>query len=137
MNFDNEKFIIDDIDKFIESTRVLVFNSFGKPEENQVDELSFLLSELDNEEINELNDVLTQHECEIISREFVKKEINKKTKTVRFSISTKKYMDMIESFNSRMISNMLHNMVNKGLLETAYDAESNDFIFWIKESGNP
>lgn len=135
MNHNNEKFIIDDINKFIESTRVLVFNSFGKSEDNQIDELSLLLSDLDTEEINELNQILTQHECEIISQEFIKKEINKKTKIVRFTISTNQYMAMIESFNSRMISNMLNNMVNKGLLETAYDIDSNDFVFWVKESG--
>lgn len=136
MNHNNDKFIIDDINKFIESTRILVFNSFGKSEANQIDELSFLLSDLDIEEINELNQILTQHECEIISQEFIKKEINKKTKIVRFTISTNQYMAMIESFNSRMISNMLNNMVNKGLLETAYDVDSNDFVFWVKESGN-
>jgi hypothetical protein len=42
-------------------------------------------------------------------------------------------MEMIESFNSRMISNMLNHLVNRGLLETAYDADSNDFVFWIKD----
>jgi hypothetical protein len=135
MNDPNEIFIIDDLPKFIESTRVLVFNSFSQTEEG-IDELSFLLSELDKEEVGELNETLTQHECEIISKDFIRKEINKKTKTIRFTISTKKYMAMIESFNSRMISNMLHNMVNKGLLETAYDVDCNDFIFWIKDSGN-
>ena len=135
MNDSNEIFIIDDLPKFIESTRVLVFNSFSQTEEG-IDELSFLLSELDKEEVGELNETLTQHECETISKDFIRKEINKKTKTIRFTISTKRYMAMIESFNSRMISNMLHNMVNKGLLETAYDVDCNDFIFWIKDSGN-
>ena len=33
-----------------------------------------------------------------------------------------------------MISNMLNTLVNKGLLETAYDNESNDFIFWVKNN---
>jgi len=135
MNDSNEIFIIDDLHKFIESTRVLVFNSFSQTEEG-IDELSFLLSELDKEEVGELNETLTQHECEIISKDFIRKEINKKTKMIRFTISTKRYMAMIESFNSRMISNMLHNMANKGLLETAYDVDCNDFIFWIKDSGN-
>jgi hypothetical protein len=135
MNDSNEIFIIDDLTKFIESTRVLVFNTFGKTEEG-IDELSFLLSELDKEEVGELNETLTQQECEIISKDFIRKETNKKTKKIRFTISTKKYMAMIESFNSRMISNMLNNMVNKGLLETAYDINCNDFIFWIKDSGN-
>jgi hypothetical protein len=32
-----------------------------------------------------------------------------------------------------MISNILNNLVNKGVLESAYDADLNDFVFWIKE----
>lgn len=135
MNDSNEVFIIDDLPKFIESTRVLVFNTFGETEEG-IDELSFLLSELDKEEVGELNETLTQQECEIISKDFIRKETNKKTKKIRFTISTKKYMAMIESFNSRMISNMLNNMVNRDLLETAYDVDANDFVFWVKDSGN-
>lgn len=43
---------------------------------------------------------------------------------------------MIETFNSRMVSNMLNNLVNKGVLETAYDSESDDFIFWTKNDTN-
>ena len=133
MKQENDWFIIDDISKFIESTRVLVFNAFGKTNETELDELSFFLSELSNEEINELNESLTQIECELISKDFIKKEIHKKTKKIRFIINTNKYMEMIECFNSRMISNMLNNMVNKGILETAYDEISNDFVFWLKD----
>ena len=35
--------------------------------------------------------------------------------------------------NHRMTSNILNNLVNKGLVETGYDGNSNDFIFWIKD----
>ena len=30
-------------------------------------------------------------------------------------------------------SKILNGLVNKGLVETAYDSESNDFIFWVKD----
>ena len=33
-----------------------------------------------------------------------------------------------------MVSNILNQLVNKGILESAYDEKSNDFIFWLKES---
>jgi hypothetical protein len=33
-----------------------------------------------------------------------------------------------------MISNMLNNLVNKGVLDSGFDDESNDFIFWIKDN---
>ena len=129
----SEWFIVDDIDKFVESTRVLVFNSFGKTNETELDDLSFLLADLPKNEIDELNNSLSQEECMIMAKDFLRKEYNKKTKNSRHIISNKKYMDMIESFNSRMISNMLNHLVNKGLLETGYDVDSNDFVFWIKE----
>lgn len=129
----SEWFIVDDVNKFVESTRVLVFNSFGKTNETELDDLSFLLADLPNNEVDELNSSLSQEECMIISKEFIRQEYNKKTKDSRNIISNKKYMEMIESFNSRMISNMLNHLVNKGLLETAYDVDSNDFVFWIKE----
>ena len=32
-----------------------------------------------------------------------------------------------------MISNILSGLVNKGLVDTAYDSQSNDFVFWVKE----
>ena len=54
-----------------------------------------------------------------------------------YVISEKKYMAMIESFNQRLVSNMLKNLTQIGLLESAYDSELNDFIFWIKEQDQP
>jgi hypothetical protein len=129
----SEWFIVDDVSKFIESTRVLVFNSFGKTNETELDDLSFLLADLPKNEVDELNDSLSQEECMIIAKDFIKQEHNRKTKRIRNIISNTKYMEMIESFNSRMISNMLNHLVNRGLLETAYDADSNDFVFWIKD----
>lgn len=130
---DNQKFVIDDLEQFIESTRVLVFDAFGKTNEYSMDDLSILLSDLQEDEIEELNKTLTQEECMAISKEFVSTKTNKKTKQSKHTIDTKTYMKMIECFNSRMISNMLNNLVNRGLLETAYDNESNDFVFWAKE----
>lgn len=134
MKNNKEWFQVIDVDKFIESTRVLIFNSFGKINEDQSDELSLVLEDLPKAEIEELNTVLTQEECVIMSKEFLKERRNSKTKQTIFLITNQKYMEMIECFNSRMISNMLNNLVNKGMLETAYDSESNDFVFWIKDN---
>ena len=134
MKNNKEWFQVIDVTKFIESTRVLIFNTFGKTNENQPDELSLILEDLPKAEIEELNTVLTQEECVVMSKEFLKEKRNNKTKQTIFLITNHKYMEMIECFNSRMISNMLNNLVNKGLLETAYDSESNDFVFWMKEN---
>lgn len=129
----NERFIIDDLDQFIESTRVLVFDAFGKTNDYTLDDLSILLSDLKDNEINELNQMLTQEECVVMSKQFIKTKIDKRTQKTKSTIDTNTYMKMIECFNSRMISNMLNNLVNRGLLETAYDNKTNDFIFWVKE----
>lgn len=35
-----------------------------------------------------------------------------------------------------MVSNILNTLVNKGVLDSGYDSEKNDFIFWVKEDAN-
>ena len=40
---------------------------------------------------------------------------------------------MIEHVNQRMVSNIIAKLVNGGLLESAFDDEKNEFIFWKKE----
>jgi hypothetical protein len=130
---EKETFIVDDLNKLVEATRVLVFDNFGKTNKEEQDELSFLMTDLGSDDIDELNVVLTQEECMIIANGFVRPQINKKTKQIRYIITNGEFMEMVESFNSRMISNLLNNLVNKGVLETAYDEKCNDFIFWMKD----
>jgi hypothetical protein len=31
-----------------------------------------------------------------------------------------------------MVSNIISGLVQKGLVETAFDEEANDFVFWVK-----
>lgn len=134
-NDKDQWFIVDDLEKFIESTRVLIFDNFGKDSQDQEeDKINILISDLSSEEISELNKILSQEECINIANQFLKKEKNKVTNQIRYIISTKKYLEMLESFNSRMVSNMLNHLVNKGVLDTAYDTECNDFVFWVKEN---
>ena len=131
----NNYYTITDLDQFIESTRVLVFDAFGKADNHDPDQLALYLQELKPQEQIELNSVLTQQESLNIAKDFIKEKIKNK-KTV-YIISEKKYMAMIESFNERLVSNMLKNLTQIGLLESAYDSELNDFIFWIKEQDQP
>jgi GTPase involved in cell partitioning and DNA repair len=133
-NDKDEWFIIDDLSKFVESTRVLVFDAFGNENKKSVDELSMMLSELEESEIEEIEKTLTQAECLVIAQKYLEKQTNKITKKERYIISTKKYLEMIESFNARMISNLLSHLVSQGFIESAFDTETNDFIFWIKDN---
>ena len=96
---EKESFIVDDLNKLVEATRVLVFDNFGKTNKEEQDELSFLMTDLGSDDIEELNVVLTQEECMIIANGFVRPQINKKTKQIRYIITNGEFMEMIESFN--------------------------------------
>lgn len=43
-------------------------------------------------------------------------------------------MLIITALNDRLVSNILNSLVNKGLIETAYDDSRNDFVFWVKDN---
>lgn len=126
---------ITDIDKFVDSTRVLVYRIFGKNDVdfNVKDSYSIEYKNLTNAEQLEINECLTENESMLIAMDFIKKIPSKKGRQQSYKISDKAYMSLIESLNARLVSNMLNKMVRQGLLETAYDAECDDFIFWVKE----
>jgi len=132
MNKDNW-YIVDDIDEFVLSTRKLIYNHFGKEKSNQSKFDSLMLTEINPDEQEEFDQVLTQEESLLIAKNILKKQTHKKSNEVRYLVSDNLYRDMVESLNDRMVSNILNSLVNKGYLESGYDAESNDFVFWIKE----
>lgn len=127
----NTKFEITDIDKFVECSRVLVFDCMGKDQTSSLNDMKYTLLELSEEERNELNEVLSQEEAMSICKLFLRQYDDDK-----FIVSNKQYAKLIDSLNTRLVSNMLNNLVNRGLLETAFDHDSNDFIFWVKENEN-
>ena len=135
-----EWFIIKDIDELTNSARALVFNNFGKttePEtEEEADPVNDLLLEVDPKDQKELDSVLSYSESLIIVKQHIKKQINKKTDSIRYVMSNNIFLTIIESLNDRMVSNLLNSLVNRGLVETGYDEESNDFVFWVKENDN-
>ena len=48
----------------------------------------------------------------------------------KYVISDELFLEMLECFNSRLISNLLNSLVNAGLVESAFDSTLNDFVFW-------
>lgn len=124
-----QKFEITDLDKFVECSRVLVFDSMGKDKNCEIGDIKHEISELSDEELSELDRTLTQEESLLICKKF----LTQRKDSDRFIMSNKKYIELLDALNSRMVSNMLNSLVNRGLLETAYDTESNDFVFWVKE----
>lgn len=130
------KYEIKDIDRFTESARRLVFRGFGKSVEETKDAFTDMLEKLSDEEERELNEVLTQQESILIVESIVKKQTHKKTKQVRYIINEKIFEAVLEALNARLVSNILSNLSKKGLIESAYDEELNDFVFWYSEDAN-
>lgn len=125
-----EWFIINNIEDFVQSTRVLVYSAFGSKDNKQGENFTIDISALDELEISELNNCLSQNESLLIAKEYLK--ISKKEKD-NYIISDSKYAELIEALNTRMVSNMLVKLTQDGVLESAFDEESNDFIFWVKD----
>lgn len=125
-----EQYIIKNITEFVDKTRTLIFNTFGKNSEDEG--IDGLLDNLKPEDQKELDSILSHDESMVIVEGMVKKQKNKKTNETRYLISDSLYYEIIQSLNDRMVSNLLNSLVNKGLVETAFDEKSNDFVFWVK-----
>jgi hypothetical protein len=131
----NEWYVINDMPAFIDHARALVFNSFGSSLGGDKDFPEFDdITLVKPEDQKELDQILSIEESLIIADPMFKKQTNKKTKKIRYMVNDTVFMQILESLNDRMISNMLNNLVNKGVLETGFDNESNDFVFWIKDN---
>lgn len=131
---DDEWYIVNGIDDLINSSRALVFNNFGKSKSEDPDDLiSFTV---DPKDIKELDSVLSFEESKVIVFSIIKKQRNKISKQIRYLLNNDMYEKIIGCLNDRMVSNILNGLVNKGLVETAYDDEADDFVFWIKDEKN-
>jgi hypothetical protein len=130
MSFTNDDwFVIKDLDGFINSTRRLVFNNYG----GDAKDTNSLIGQLSENEEEELDRILSYDESYIIIKSIAKTQKNKNTKEKRLIINDLQFEEIVFALNDRMTSNILNGLVNRGLVETAYDEEQDDFIFWIKE----
>jgi len=136
MKNNDDWFLIKDFDNFVDHARSLVFKFFGVANETADDPLSSSLASLSKEELAEMDDTLTRDESAIIIRNHARKQINRKTKETRYCLNDSILQVIIEDLNSRMVSNILNTLVNKGVLDSAFDTDQNDFIFWVKEDEN-
>ena len=130
-----EWFKITNIEQFVEATRVLVYSSFGSTDNaDNFSSINTMLEKLVEEERKEIEELLPQKEAMSIFHEFGQTKRNKKR--TEFYISDEAYYEFIESLNARLVSNMLNSMADKGIIESAFDTETNDFVFWIKEDND-
>lgn len=131
---DNEMYyVISDIKNFVDETRKIVFGGFGQDVDK--DNLDGIIAELTEKDIEDLNRTLTQEECMAIVHTYIKPKKTKSGK-IKYLMSDKVFTQIIEDFNSRLVSNLLQQLVAKGLIESSYSVEDNDFIFWLKEDND-
>lgn len=124
-----EWYKIKNIDKFVESTRVMVYSSFGSKDLSK-ETININIDSLKESELSEMNTCLSQNESMVIVKDFIKLSKNNK----EYMISDKNYYSFIEALNARLVSNIINKLSQDGILESAFDAESNDFVFWIKNT---
>jgi hypothetical protein len=130
-----DNYIIDDLEEFTQSARKLVYNGFGKGVVEDPDEFTKLVTHISPEELEELNKILSQKEAVVIVKNIAKEQKNRYTKKIRYVIDEKIFSEIIEAMNARFVSNILTNLASRGLIESAYDPEINDFVFWAIDDG--
>lgn len=126
-----EWFVIHDLEEFTLKTRALVFNNFGKWSSEPSE--SNLIDTTTEEDQEEFDSVLSQQESINIVKHIARKQKHKISQETRYVINDKLFADIIHDLNGRMVSNVLNALVQKNIVETAFDSESNDFVFWIKK----
>jgi hypothetical protein len=127
--YENEDLVyaMKDPTEFINQIRRLVFAGFGSEKLND-DELEHLVLEINEEE---MDSTISFNECKIIAMEYLKpKKIRRK---IKYFLTEQGFTDLVEAVNARLVSNILTELVDEGKLESAWDSEANDFIFWVKE----
>lgn len=126
-------FIINDLDSFTEKSRIMIYRNFGSWSKDS--EPIVVSTDIEEKDKEDLDHTLSHQESLIIVKQFVKKQKNTKTNKVRYLLNDDLFIEILSSLNDRMVSNILNRLVQKGLIESAFDSKTNDFIFWITENG--
>jgi hypothetical protein len=128
----NEWFVIKNIEEFTNKARAIVYNNFGNWE-NESDVYNIIDSVKPSEQAD-FDKVLSHQESLVIIKQIIKKQKNKTTSKIRYILNETLFAKIVEELNARMVSNILNELVKKGLVESAYDTESDDFVFWVKDN---
>ena len=129
---EDQWYVVNNLDEFTDKARAIVYNNFGIWKNN--DELDILIDDVKENEQEEFDKILSHQESVVIIKDIVKKEKNKKSKKIRYVLNDTLFADIIYKLNDRMVSNIVAGLVRKGVVESAYDSEVNDFVFWIKDN---
>lgn len=125
---------ISNLPKFTDYIRKMIYINFN--EENAESDIQDCFQQLESEEKQEINEVLSLRECIEIVKENCKKFRHKKTKKLKYVIDSNAFDEILHKVNQRMISNIISALVSRGLLDSAFDEEKNDFVFWVAQQDN-
>lgn len=129
-----EWYIIPDLDKFAQATRVMIYNMWGENVEEisqSIDISNNTLYDYENlepEKQQELDSLISLAEAINIIKEHAKI-----TDKGEVKLTEKRYEQIVESMNERLVSNMVMKLAKDGYLEIAFSEEENDFVFWVAD----
>jgi len=129
-----EWYIIPDLDKFAQATRVMIYNMWGENVEEisqSIDISNNTLYDYENlepEKQQELDHLISLAEAVNIIKEYA--TITSKGET---KLTEERYEKVVESMNERLVSNMVMKLAKDGYLEIAFSEEENDFVFWVAD----
>jgi len=130
-----KQYVVKDLDKFTRESRILVYNNFGKWNKEAVDFFDSSVT-MDSDRERDCDSILTQQESLLIVKEKLKKQQHKETKKIRYVLTNESFVEILNDLNARMISNSFTNGVRDGVLESAFDEELNEFVFWESDNKN-
>ena len=139
MNYEDEEereggwMEIVNLDKLVDFSRKVIFYNFDE-ENNDLSDKDFLkkIEKIEDQDSKEMDRLLPHDEVKNILSSLTFKKRNKNTKQVALFIKEPDYDEALAQINQRMVSNIVKGLVAKGLVESAYDSEKNDFVFWVK-----
>jgi len=125
---------ISNVDKLVNFSRRLIYYNFDDENEKLSDADFFdQVQKIKQEDLPEMDKYLPFDEAKNIMKSLLIKRRHKKTKIPKLFMKESDYDDLLIQLNKRMVSNIVRGLVNKGVVESAFDDEKNDFIFWVKD----
>ena len=122
---------IANVKKLIDFSRRIVYHNFDDENEHLTDK--DFLKKVDSIKVDdaEMDSLLPYNECKNIMKPFLVRVVTKNE--IYFKIEEDDYDLFLNQLSRRMISNIVKDLVSKGMVESAFDNEKNDFVFWIKK----
>lgn len=126
------------LEKLINFSRRVIYYNFDDTNV-KLDDDAFLdkVDNLSNQsDDDEMDRILPYKEVETIFGEFLHRRKSSATEKKAWFLKDGDYDIILFNMSERMVSNIVRDLVNKGLVESAFDNDKNDFVFWVKGSGD-